>query len=656
VVESEIVRGLGLVVVLGVGLQWAARWLRMPSIVLLLAGGLAVGPGLGWVEPDEIFGDALFPVVSLAVAVLLFNGGLELRFDDLRGAARGPVLRLVTVGALATWLLTATAAHLLYGEPVRVSLLLGAILVVSGPTVVGPLLRLARPADPDATILQWEGIVIDPLGATLGVFCVNAFFVSELTPGEIWVDVVVVALAGVAAGLVGAALLVAALRRLLVPDDLEVAVALAMVVGIYAVAESVRPEAGLFATTTLGLALANQRIVPVRQLRGFGQPIVVLLIGTLFIVLAARVEAGPLVDHLPEALGLAAVLVLVVRPLVVALCTWRHPLSLGERAFLACLAPRGVVAAATAALFTLRLEQIGQDTSVLVPAVFAVIIVLAVIYGLGAVPAARWLGVARPRARGALVVSGQPWALGLAGELARHGLPTVLVARGRADLDERDDLPFTVHTGPIRELPASGLLADVAGAIIASRDDEVDLVALGVVVTHVGRGQVWLLPSEPEGGRPRDASVAAGAGRRDGGHQRRWARGLVRTGEDEGLAGVESWARRPFGPGVTHARLDAAAAAGHEVRMVPAADVGPDAMVLAILTTDGGWTVDVGDVDRAWDPGDRLIVLDPVPDRTGAGGGPAGSGSDVAGQGDGAQPQAGASTSRAPGGDDETGT
>jgi hypothetical protein len=127
----------------------------------------------------------------------------------------------------------------------------------------------------------------------------------------------------------------------------------------------------------------------------------------------------------------------------------------------------------------------------------------------------------------------------------------------------------------------------------------------------------------------------------------------VRTGEDEGLAGVESWARRPFGAGVTHARLDAAAAAGHDVRTAPAADVGPDAMVLVVLSAGGGWTVDVGDADRSWDPGDRLIVLEPVPDRIGAGG-PAGS--DVAGQGDGAQPQAEASTSRAPVGDDETGT
>src|SRR5688572_2177774 len=137
--SSEIVRGIGLVVVLGVGLQWLGRRIGLPSIVLLLAGGLAVGPGLGWLDPDEIFGDALFPVVSLAVAVLLFHGGMELRIADLRGPARGPVLRLVTVGALVTWLLAAGAAHLLLDGAWRLSLVIGAILVVSGPTVVGPL-------------------------------------------------------------------------------------------------------------------------------------------------------------------------------------------------------------------------------------------------------------------------------------------------------------------------------------------------------------------------------------------------------------------------------------------------------------------------------------------------------------------------------------
>ena len=176
--ESEIVRSIGLIVVLGIGLQWVARRIGVPSIVLLLAGGLAVGPGLGWVEPGAVLGDALFPTVSLAVGILLFNGGLELDLAELRGGVRRPVLRLVTIGALVTWLLTAVTAHLVFHEPVRVSLLLGAILVVSGPTVVGPLLRLARPTDPSAAVLRWEGILIDPIGATLALFCLNAFFIE----------------------------------------------------------------------------------------------------------------------------------------------------------------------------------------------------------------------------------------------------------------------------------------------------------------------------------------------------------------------------------------------------------------------------------------------------------------------------------------------
>jgi len=582
--SSEIVRGIGLVVVAGVGLQWIARWLRVPSIILLLAGGLAVGPALGWLDPDEVFGDTLFPVVSLAVGVLLFNGGMELRFADLRGAARAPVLRLVTVGALATWLLTAAAAHVIFHEPVRLSLLLGAVLVVSGPTVVGPLLQVARPTDPASTILRWEGIVIDPLGAALGLFCVNAFFVAELTAGEIWRDVVVVALAGVAAGLIGAAALVTALRRMAVPVDLEVAVALMLVVAVYVVAEGVRPEAGLFATTTMGLALANQRVVPTAQLRAFGEPIVALLIGSLFIVLAARVEADPLIENLPEALVLAAVLVVVIRPLVVAACTFGQPqLRLADRAFLACLAPRGVVAAATAALFSLRLEQIGEASDVLLPAVFSVVILLALVYGLGSLHAARRLGVARPDPRGALVVSDRPWALGLAGELARHGVPTVVGARGRRDLEGRDDLPFAVHTGLIRDLPRDGRLADVAGAIIASRDDAVDLVALDLSIGRFGRRRVWVLPSEPSDGSA--------------------------DGPD-----LEVWAPRPFSAGVTHDRLDGAIAAGHAVRTVeahalgghPGGDDGASPMILAALTPDGRWTATV---DGPHPPGTRLVVL-----------------------------------------------
>ncbi|HEX6423760.1 MAG TPA: cation:proton antiporter [Acidimicrobiales bacterium] len=577
---------------LGIGLQWAARQLRVPSIVLLLAGGLAVGPGLGLVDPDEIFGDALFPVVSLAVGLLLFHGGLELRLADLRGGVRRPVLRLVTVGAVVTWVLGALTVHVVFGEPVRLSVLAGAVLVVSGPTVVGPLLRLARPRDPDATILRWEGILIDPLGAVLGLFCLNAFFIDELAVEAVWGELVAVALAGVTAGVAGAALLVTALRRFAVPDELEVAVALMLVVAAYVTGEVVRPEAGLFATTAMGLALANQRYVPIDALEAFGRPVVALLLGGLFIVLAAGAEAGPLGDHLAGGLAVAAVLVVAVRPLAVLASTARSTLlSWRERAFLACMAPRGVVAAATASLYSLRLEHIGEASDILVPLTFTVIIALAVVYGAGSVAAARWLGVARPRPRGALVVADRPWAVGLAAELSRNGVPTVLAARGRADLAARDDLPFTVHASLLIDLPRSGLLTDVQGAVVASRDDETDLIALGVLVEALGRSNVWLLPAEA---------------------------GAAADGADDRAVTVASWTRRPFAPGVSHEVLERSLAAGGRVTTVAgAADLPDGALVLARVQGDGSWTASAA---APVAPDDRLVVLD------GAVAGPVGTG------------------------------
>ena len=473
--ESDILVGIGFIIVLGVGLQWLARLLHFPSIVLLLAGGLVVGPWLGLVDSDKILGDALFPVVSLSVGILLFLGGLELRVSELGPAIRRPVTWLVTVGVLITWVLATVAAVLFFDEPLRVAVVLGAILVVSGPTVVIPLLRLARPRGSVATILTWEGIVVDPIGSALSVFCFNAVFVRHFTLGEIWSEFIVVALAGIAAGLVAAVLLVAALRRLLVPADLEVAVTVMFVVAAYVAAENVRPEAGLFATTTMGIVLANQHFVALRSLRIFGDPILTLLIGSLFIVLASRVEPGSIVDHLPGILGLALVLVLIVRPLVAATCTiGASSMTPRERAFLACMAPRGIVAAATASFFSLRLEQLGQPSEMLVPVTFAIIILLALLYGLGARPATRLLRLERPRARGLLLVSSSPWAVGLAREMQRAGVPTVLVARGSWDLAARPDLDFTVFAGLVRDLPDSGLLDDVRHAVVASTDDEIE--------------------------------------------------------------------------------------------------------------------------------------------------------------------------------------
>ena len=323
--ESDILVGIGLIVVLGVGLQWLARLIRFPSIVLLLAGGLVVGPWLGWLDSDEILGQGAVPVRVAGrrdPAVHRWAGAA------LRASWAAPsadrCCGLVTLGVLITWVADDDRRCTCSSDgPVRVSVLLGAILVVSGPTVVIPLLRLCAPAWPVATILTWEGIVIDPIGATLEPVLLQRLLRRAPLGRELWGEFVVVALAGVVTGVVGG--------RAAAGGSASAARPCATSRWRWrscswwrptSSAEQVRPEAGLFATTTMGVVLANQRLVAIRQLRLFGDPIVSLLIGSLFIVLASRVEPGSILDHSPPTLVLVAVLVLVVRPLVVSSAPW----------------------------------------------------------------------------------------------------------------------------------------------------------------------------------------------------------------------------------------------------------------------------------------------------------------------------------------------
>ena len=344
--SNDIIIGLGTVVVLGVGMQWLARRLQLPAILLLIAAGLVVGPWLDLVDPDEIFGDALFPVVSLAVGLLLFEGGLGLDIAELRTSGAKPVVRLITIGVVITGVALALVAMPLFDLPLSQAALLGALLVVSGPTVVGPLLKLSRPRAPSSTILRWEGIMIDPIGATLALIVLEVIL-NEGSPGERLLGTAGV---GIAFGILGSILLVGALRKFLVPDDLELAVTFMIVVGAYAGAEAVQSESGLFATTALGVVLANQRFIQVRRITAFNEDIGIILLGGLFILLSARVDVDQLVDVIVPSIALVAVAVLVVRPVVTWVCTVGSGMKWADRAFVGWMSPRGIVAAATSAL------------------------------------------------------------------------------------------------------------------------------------------------------------------------------------------------------------------------------------------------------------------------------------------------------------------
>ncbi|MCC5953482.1 MAG: cation:proton antiporter [Acidimicrobiia bacterium] len=503
---DEVDLALAVIPVLGVACLWVASQLKVPAILLLLPGGILVGPVAGLVNPDELFGESLYPAVSLAVAVLLFDGGLGLRFDQLE--RRNVVLRLVTIGVGVTFAIGAVGAVVLFGAPTGVAVLLGAVLVVSGPTVVGPILQQVRPREPSGSILRWEGIGIDPIGATLGIIVLGVV----LGQGDGWAAVggnlALTVVGGIVVGGAGAALLSVALRTHRVPDNLQAVVALGMALAVFAVGNELRPEAGLFAATVLGVGLANQRAVTVGHIAQFGESIGQILLAILFVVLGATISLNALADVAGPALVLTGVLVFVARPLAVWLATIGTSVPLRQRAFMAWLAPRGIVAAATSALFTAQLTAAGIDGSVLAPVAFVVIIATVCLYGLTARPVARLLRVTDAPRKGLVVVGAPPWARQLSGLLMDRDLPVVHIT---LESDERDAAlaeGLLVYPGTLEpdELHEAAESIGVRQVLATGSDPALDDLCSDRLAESVGREHVF-------GVTPADATVASSPGR-----------------------------------------------------------------------------------------------------------------------------------------------
>ena len=480
--NEHLLIGLAAVLVLGIGAQWLAGRLRLPSILLLLIFGFVAGPVTGLINTDETFGDLLFPFVSLSVAVILFEGGLSLRMSELP-KLRGVIGRLISFGALITWVVAALSAHFLVGLDWPLSILLGAILIVTGPTVVGPLLRQIRPVGQSGKALKWEGILIDPVGAVLAVLVFEAILDGELgqVPGFIGLGVVQTLAIGVIGGLLFAGMIVLAIRRYWVPDHLHNPVTLLMVVAAFAISNILHPEAGLLTVTVMGVVLANQNQVSIRHIVEFKENLQVLLIGTLFILLASRLQLGDLISTGWRGLLFVVLLVLVARPLSVLVSTWHSDLNLKERLFLSWMAPRGIVAASVASIFAFELVASGHSgAEQLVPLTFLVIIGTVSLYGLTSGPVARALGLAERNPQGTLIVGAHRFGQDIAEALSANGFRTVLI-----DSDSKN----------VWDSQERGLKAYHGDALSEALLDEIDLSGIGRLLALTSNDEVNSLAS-----------------------------------------------------------------------------------------------------------------------------------------------------------------
>lgn len=421
--ETQILLSLGGIGTAALVSQWLAWRLRLPAILFLLLSGILAGPLLGLLDPQALFGPLLFPLVSLAVALILFEGSLTLHLSEWREIG-SVVRRLVTWGALMTWAVITLATHYLLGFSWELSLLFGTLTLVTGPTVIVPMLRVVRPKASIATILRWEGIVIDPIGALLAVV-VFSFIISR-EHGSPWTESLATFAAvigtGCLLGIAGGWLFGQVLRRHWLPEYLHNLAALAAVLGIFIGANQLMHESGLLAVTLMGMWLANMKGVDVRPILHFKENLSVLLISGLFILLAARLDLRALMALGPMTLALLAVIQFIARPLSVWLCTLGSPLDWRERSLLAWVAPRGIVAAAVSAIFALRLQEHGHEQAhLLVPLTFLVIIGTVVLQSATARPLARLLKVAEPAPSGFLIIGANPVARALGKALQQLG-------------------------------------------------------------------------------------------------------------------------------------------------------------------------------------------------------------------------------------------
>ncbi|MGP1272419.1 MAG: cation:proton antiporter [Phycisphaerales bacterium] len=570
------------VLALGAAAQWLASRLRIPAILLLLAAGLLAGPGMqvfgpspAWsLDPDGLLGDLLSPLAALAVGLILYEGGLTLRFRELR-IGTSVIRNLVTIGALVTWVLAAFGARFILGLEWGLAAVFGAILTVSGPTVVLPLVRHIRPKGAVGPILRWEGIVIDPIGALLAVlvFEVVKSGSGSAAAGDVAYGLLYTVVIGGGLGLLAGWLVGFGIRRYLIPDSLHNQVSLAVAVLAFTISDVVQKESGLLATTVMGMYLANQRSANVEHILEFKENLTVLFISVLFVVLAARLEPADINQLGLSAVAFVLALVLIVRPLAVLASTIGSRLNWRERAFLACVAPRGIVAAAIAPILAFDLVGVYPDAGRLVPLMFAVIIGTVVIYGFAAGPAAKLLGLADANAQGVLIIGAHPWARAIGAKLKELGVHAMVVDSNYQNTAAAWMEGVPAHHGNILADQAidSIELTGIGRVIALTPNDQVNTLATKRFSRIFGRVGVYQLA-------PR--SVAAGDGESSG--EERGGR-LLGGAEVTFSRLAQLWGN---GGGVVVTALSTA----YTIDAFRA-DMGEDAVPLFVLTESGKLTV-----------------------------------------------------------------
>jgi NhaP-type Na+/H+ or K+/H+ antiporter len=468
-----------LTVIAGIGAQVLADYFKVPGIVFLLLLGIGLGSdGLDVLHPS-LLGDGLEVIVSLSVALILFEGGLTLELRDL-GRVSGSLRNLVTVGTLITLLGGGMAAHWLAEFPWSIAFLYAALVVVTGPTVITPMLKHVRVDRQVSALLEGEGVLIDPVGAILAVLVLDVILNGDADPLGVFLGLTLRLGVGALIGAVGGWLLGAFLKRAdFLSDDLKNLVVLAGLWGLFGLAQVIRSESGLMTTVVAGIVLGSSALPQERLLRRFKSQLTVLAVSVLFILLAADLSIASLVALGWGSVVTVLILMVVVRPINIWVCTWNSPLNWRQKLFMGWIAPRGIVSASVASLFSILLTERGINGGDSIKAlVFLTIIMTVFLQGLTAKSAAHWLGIESTAATGVLIVGSHP--------LSR------LIARLFQDWGESAAIVDT-DSEACQEAQQEGLKVFQSSALDTKVLEEAGLASTGTFLAVTSNGEVNLV-------------------------------------------------------------------------------------------------------------------------------------------------------------------
>ncbi len=508
---------LASILILSVLAQWIAWKVKIPAILPLIVVGLALGPlaslltadGQKLLDGDEIFsGDLLFAFVSISVGVILFEGGLTLKIKEIRHQAR-VVRNLLIFGPIITLVLGGLAAHYFLGLGYRLAFLFGALIIVSGPTVVTPILRSVRPNNKVNNVLKWEGILIDPLGALIAVLVYEFIQTSNIQNAdtlEVFKEFFITVSSGVFVGVLTAFFMRWIMDKHRIPEYLRNVVALGLVIFAFIFAESIAHEAGLMSTTFMGIVLANVRVKEFKRILSFKEDVSIILISVLFILLSSRIDIEQIQKLGWDALILFAVVVLVIRPIGVWLSTWGANFNWQEKVFMSWVGPKGIVAAAVASLFALQLADgdspaiSARQAELILPLTFLMIVGTVVLQGSTAKYLAKWLKVQRAEPKGYLIAGANENARFLADFLMERGVEVVLADTSKTNLREAQKRGYPTYEGSVlsdsvfEELD----LTNIGRLLALTSSAEINALALQFFEEEFGADAVFRLSSKKE--------------------------------------------------------------------------------------------------------------------------------------------------------------